>query len=175
MTINYSLPVYSKIPASDALSLQSSIGSFHRPRSDEIPLVKGIAEPDRKGSRSTGNGCLSLFSWWLPEIVSCVLSAICFAAIIGVLLGFQGKALAGINLPHGITLNGIIAAIATLNRAFLTAPVGSALMQELWLFFADEARRTLPTSRLLDLKAFDAASRNAWGSILFLFRCKKPR
>ncbi|TKA62695.1 hypothetical protein B0A55_10533 [Friedmanniomyces simplex] len=130
---------------------------------DDVPLLKDGLNSD-KYRREERSSRLWLIAWWAPEIVASLLSIALFASIVGILRKFEGRGISEINLPH-ITLNGFIAALATLNRAFLVAPLGSAVMQELWLFYAAESRKKTPTSRLIDLKAYDEASRNAWGAI----------
>ena len=174
MTTTIPLAAYSKLPAHDAVSERSVVSRLPSMASDEIPLVKiDFAESQSRTSRRFA--CFHLLVWWLPEIVASIMSAALFAAIVGVLRRFDGRGLAEVSLPAHLTLNGLIAALATLNRAFLVAPVGSALMQELWLFYAAEAHKVAPSSRLIDLKAYDEASRNAWGAIKFLLRLRKPR
>jgi len=175
MATTIPLAAYSKLPASDATSARSTISRLPSIASDEIPLVKIDFTDGKPSTNRRFFTCFHLVAWWLPEIVASIFSAACFAAIVGVLRRFDGRGLAEVNLPAHLTLNGLIAALATLNRAFLVAPVGSALMQELWLFYAAEAHKKAPLSRLIDLKAYDEASRNAWGAIKFLFRLRKPR
>jgi len=174
MATNIPLTEYSKLSAFDSISRTSSISRLPSLTSENIPLVKGNASHTERHPK-TRSSRLWLVAWWAPEIIASFLSIAAFATIIGILRKYEGRGISEINLPFHTTLNGMIAALATLNRAFLVAPLGSTLIQELWLFYATEARKATPSSRLIDLKAYDEASRNAWGAIKFLFRRRRPR
>ena len=115
----------------------------------------------------------SITLWWVPEIVALLLSVAALLAIAIVLRIYDGRALTDLNMPKDLTLNGIIAAIATFDRIFLTVPVGSAISQEVWLWFARNNKKTSPRSQLQDLGLSDQASRGAWGSFIFIFRSRR--
>lgn len=51
-------------------------------------------------------------------------------------------------------------------------PVGSAMSQEVWLWFSNTWRISACYARLRELELSDVASRGAWGSLLFLFRAR---
>lgn len=106
--------------------------------------------------------------WW-PELLASSLSIIALVAIVIVLRVYNGRSIDNLNLPRYLTLNGLIALIATFDRMFLVIPIGSALSQEAWLWFAKNEGKMFPKSRLRDLNRSDSASRGAWGSLLFLF------
>lgn len=108
--------------------------------------------------------------WWTLEILALVLSIASFIAIVIILRIYNGRAVLELRLPTGLTLNAIIAALATVSRAALMVPVASSLMQELWLFFAKEAEKTTCSSRLCHLDVFDSASRGTSGSLMLLVR-----
>ncbi|TKA63883.1 hypothetical protein B0A55_10145 [Friedmanniomyces simplex] len=172
-TTDVPLAAYTRLSAHDAVSQRSSISWMPSLTCDDVPLLKDGLNSD-KHCREERSSRLWLLAWWVPEIVASILSMALFASIVGILRKFEGRGISEINLPH-ITINSFIAALAKLNRAFLVAPLGSAVMQELWLFYAAESRKKTPTSRLIDLKAYDEASRNAWGAIKFLVRGRRPR
>jgi hypothetical protein len=86
---------------------------------------------------------------------------------------YDGHSLNDLNLPYSLTLNGIVAVIATLNRVALMVSVGSAMSQEAWLWFSPVKQRQNCRSRLGDLELSDAASRGAWGSLVFLFVARR--
>lgn len=117
---------------------------------------------------------IELSRWWL-ELVACLLSVVALIAIIIVLKVYEGRSIDNLNLPSNLTLNGLIAAIATFDRIFLIIPIGSALSQDAWLWFEQNGRRNYPRSRLRDLSRSDAASRGPWGSLVFAltspYRC----
>lgn len=116
---------------------------------------------------------VSILRWWLPELSATAFSIASLLAIVTVLQFYDAKSLADVNLPRYLTLNGLIAALATFDRVFLIVPVGSAISQETWLWFAENAKTTNPRSRLLDLTVSDQASRGAWGSFMFIFYARR--
>jgi hypothetical protein len=115
----------------------------------------------------------SFLRWWFLEILASILSVASLLTIVIVLHRYDGLGLNDLNLPNSLTLNGIIAALATVNRVALMVPVGSAMSQEVWLWFSSAAHEDTCHSRLLDLNISDAASRGAWGSLMFLFVARR--
>ncbi|KAI5862008.1 hypothetical protein GGS23DRAFT_574130 [Durotheca rogersii] len=67
-----------------------------------------------------------------------------------------------------LTLNGLIAILATLCRASFMLPVAAALSQAKWNRFTDP--RDQKYHRLDDFQLFDDASRGPWGSVHLLWR-----
>lgn len=123
-----------------------------------------VAPAVRRKNRS----CLAVISWWIPELIASACSIASFAAIVIVLKVYNLHAVDRLNLPNGLTLNGIIALLATLGRACLCAPVCSGILQEMWLYLARESRRSCPKSRVQDLELFTSASYGTVGSVRFL-------
>lgn len=123
------------------------------------------SNPQRRG--------ISVLRWWLPELSAAAFSIASLLAIVVVLQAYDNKPLADLKLPKYLTLNGLIAALATFDRVFLIVPVGSALSQEAWLWFVENGRSMNPRSRLPDLTLSDQASRGAWGSFLFIFYARR--
>ena len=115
----------------------------------------------------------SFLRWWFLEIVASIISVASLLSTVIVLRHYDGLNVNDLNLPSSITLNGIIAVIATLNRVALMVPVGSAMSQEAWLWFSSVAHKDTCRSRFLDLDLSDAASRGAWGSLVFLFVARR--
>jgi len=114
----------------------------------------------------------SVFQWWLPEILATFFSLASMISLIIVLRHCNGRSLDDLRLPSWLTLNGLIALIATMNRVALVAPVEAALSQEIWLWLASPNQRAAGRSRLEDLEISDAASRGAWGSFVLLWKGK---
>jgi len=156
---------------------RGSIGrsKYHADEQEDTPLLargtRGALQPQSIHPASL----VSTLTWWIPELVASVLSIASFCSIVGVLLTFNGRAAAEIHLPRYLTLNGLIAAIATINRACLTAPVCSAVMQEMWLYFASEAKKASSRSCLYDLSSYTEASSGAVGSLKFLAHARGRR
>lgn len=113
------------------------------------------------------------FRWWIPELLSSTISLVALAILIVLLRVYDGRPLNDLRLPSWLTLNGLIAAIATINRVALVAPIEAAISQEAWLWFSSPRQRILLQSRLEDLEISDAASRGVWGSLMFMFRGKR--
>lgn len=110
---------------------------------------------------------LAVISWWIQELIASACSIVSFAAIVIILKPYNLHAVDRLNLPNGLTLNGIIALLATLGRACLCAPVCSGILQEMWLYLARESRRSCPESRLKDLELFTSASYGTVDSVRF--------
>ncbi|KAK1484468.1 hypothetical protein CTAM01_12973 [Colletotrichum tamarilloi] len=96
---------------------------------------------------------------WLPELIWSIISIASVAALAGVLSRFDGQRLP--EWPLGLTLNTLIAFLATLARAAFVIPVSESLSQLKWLWY----RKERP---LKDFQDFDSASRGPWGSIQLL-------
>ena len=105
---------------------------------------------------------------WLLELLSWLFSAVCMAAIIGVLIGLQDKSLSKWVLAEktGLTLNTYISILSKMAGAALILPVSEALGQLKWSWFLEHSKQ------MWDFEIFDNASRGPWGSLLLLIRTK---
>ena len=105
---------------------------------------------------------------WLLELVSWLFSAVCMAAVIGVLIGLQNKPLAAWTLAEktGLTLNTYISILSKMAGSALILPVSEALGQLKWSWFLEHSKQ------MWDFEIFDNASRGPWGSFLLLIRTK---
>jgi hypothetical protein len=105
---------------------------------------------------------------WLLEIISWVFSAICMAAVIGVLIKLQDDPLSEWTLDKrtGLTLNAYISILSKMAGASLILPVSEALGQLKWSWFQQNSKQ------MWDFEIFDNASRGPWGSLLLLVRTK---
>lgn len=95
------------------------------------------------------------------------MAVISLLAIVAVLRVYDGYTLTSLALPHSLSLNSLVAILATLNRMFLTVPLASCISQEGWLSFVQKKSRA---RRLQDLASYDDAAKGAWGSLLFIFK-----
>lgn len=132
-------------------------------RQSQLPHVLKKDDPS-----SQWRTCLHAAGWWIPELISSALSVASFVSIVVLLLVYDRRAVARLNMPSGWTLNSILALLATVGRIFLCAPVCSGLLQEMWLYFADESQKRSPRCRLNDLGLFVRASYGTLGSLEFL-------
>ena len=139
-------------------------------RGDHSLLLSATCEkPESKASQSPTAYRPSIYISWLPEIAASLLAIGFLIAIVVVLLVYENQLLADIHLPCYLSLNGLIAIFATLNRVCLAVPLGSSISQEAWIWLASNRTRPRPRSSLRDLTLSDAASRGLWGSLVFLF------
>lgn len=97
---------------------------------------------------------------WLGEFLAWALSLICFAAVVIILALSDGHPL---NRWHfGISLNTVIAILATMGNALLAGPLSAALGQTKWARFRNKERP------VVQFQAIEDASRGPLGSIRFL-------
>jgi hypothetical protein len=103
--------------------------------------------------------------WWLWELFSWFLSALCVFGI-AVLLGYWNGRAVPDRFPLGITLSASIAVLSGIAKYALIVPIDSALGQLRWHWFAQKPRP------LMDFEHFDDASRGPWGAANLLVRTK---
>jgi hypothetical protein len=105
---------------------------------------------------------------WLLEIISWLFSAVCMAAIFGVLVKLKDEPLTKWALAEktGLTLNAYISILSKMAGAALILPVSEALGQLKWSWFLEHSKQ------MWDFEIFDNASRGPWGSLLLLIRTK---
>lgn len=158
-------------PNKRQLSLRSG---RHRERLDQTKyplLVPNISDTEKPFTRSKRlrSHLKSHQSWWKYEILAAAISILSMAALINLLYHYDGTAAR--RLGHGITLNGVVANLATICRTCLLIPVASGLSQCKWLGFSVD-RAPENGRRLEDLEVLDDASRGSWGSLEMLWTLK---
>jgi hypothetical protein len=72
-----------------------------------------------------------IIEWWLLEILSWSLSALCMGAIIGALFYYDGKEIPDWGLG-GLTLNSFISIFSGIAKAVLLLPTAECLGQLKW-------------------------------------------
>lgn len=97
---------------------------------------------------------------WTLEAVATLVSWAAVGAVLGVLARYNGAALP--EWPYYVTLNAVIALLATVATATLGVALQAGLSQLKWVRFT-EAR-----APLADAEAFDEASRGTWGALKLL-------
>ena len=128
--------------------------------------------PIQNSARHFNPSVISCLRWWIAELFASLLSICTFVSVMLILRKYHGRALNKIDLPTSLTLNTLIALLSTVNRVALMVPVGSAMSQEVWLWFSNPRSKINRSARLWDLELSNAASRGAWGSLLFLFKVR---
>ncbi|KAI0440412.1 hypothetical protein F4803DRAFT_527211 [Xylaria telfairii] len=131
---------------------------LHRPSLDSNSEDYGV-----KASTSRRIG--SYIRWWYLDIIAVVISFASLGAIIGILVAYNGKSQSA--WPSDVlTINGLVAILATVCRGSFMISVGSALSQEKWNRFAGAK------NALGEFSLFDEASKGSWGSLKLLSRFK---
>jgi hypothetical protein len=111
-------------------------------------------------TKSSRKSVLSRNGTWAFEILALVVALGAVAAIIGVVFRYNGRALP--DWPHDITLNALIALLATFANATISVCLSSGISQAKWIRFKQSA------APLSDMEVFDDASRGSWGSMKLL-------
>ena len=97
---------------------------------------------------------------WTLEIVTMAIAIGAVGAIMGVLARFNGQALP--EWPYYITLNALIALLATVTTATMSLSLNNGLSQLKWVRFKKDR------APLTDMEVFDEASRGTWGALRLL-------
>jgi len=106
---------------------------------------------------------------WNFQILAPCLSLLSFVSLVIVLQHYNGRTLD--SWPYRrLSLNGLVAFLATITRASAMVSVANCLSQGGWNWFTPRSSRT---RRTLDhMEVFDEASRGAWGSLKLLWLLK---
>jgi Protein of unknown function (DUF3176) len=131
-------------------SRTSTEKNLKKPPIREVELQNGDNGSVSSGSSKHLNG-----GSWTVEIISFTIALSSLAAIVGVLVHFDGNSLP--SWPTGMTLNTLIALLTAIANAGLASPLQQGLSQLKWIKFKRESRP------LTDMEAFDDASRGIWG------------
>ncbi|KAK3348434.1 hypothetical protein B0H65DRAFT_175644 [Neurospora tetraspora] len=101
---------------------------------------------------------------WTYETISMFVALGAVASIIAVLATYDGQPLP--SWPHWITLNAVIAILATVATASMSVPLSGGLGQLKWIRFKQGR------APLSDMELYDDASRGAFGAVNMLFRAR---
>ncbi|KAJ5740281.1 hypothetical protein N7493_000153 [Penicillium malachiteum] len=140
------------------------------PRS--TPSAQVTDEQPRKEAKYAALEALKYPPWhhriyWSAEVLASFLCLSSFSILIVILHHYDG--ISATAWPSGdLTLNGLVAVLATMTRAALSALISSTLSQGKWLWFAGEEDGQRKR-RLRDIDVFDQASRGPLGSLMLLW------
>lgn len=141
---------------------RSNTSIAYQPSENEdqpLQLDDGVASETYRDKEKSGGG---QGKWgrhlkaWVPEYLWCAASIALLVALVVILTQYNNKPMPQWNL--GITLNTVVALLATACRACTVIPVSEGVSQLKWNWFAKKERR------IKDLHTFDQASRGPWGS-----------
>lgn len=137
----------------------------HPPRSLDDVLInrEKLTSGHRAGQKK---GPLPTLREWKWELLACIFSLACMAAIVAILSTFQGKALQDWNLPGGILPNSVVSIFATLSKSAMLYVLGEGISHLKWIYFQQRGHR------VLHMQTFDDASRGPWGSLILIRRIR---
>ncbi|CAD6573913.1 MAG: hypothetical protein ASARMPRED_006358 [Alectoria sarmentosa] len=121
-------------------------------------------------------------TWWGLEALASVISFGTFAGLVAVWASSEGHPPEVFTHSFGdpdtswladqVSLNGLVAFVATIIRVALTATLAAALSQGKWVWLSQSSRKSGHSPKLGDLETFDQGSRGQWGSLKFLWKMK---
>lgn len=112
----------------------------------------------------------SPFRWWSLEILSILAAAGCLGGIVALLIIYDGRPQQSWS-NDVLTLNGLVALLASLCRMFFMVAISAALTQGKWNQLS--ARNEGSSGYWLrDFVMFDEAARGPWGSLRLIWRFK---
>ncbi|KAK3945409.1 hypothetical protein QBC46DRAFT_433768 [Diplogelasinospora grovesii] len=134
-----------------------------------------VVDPEQQQSTRSG-GLVSMCQFfvmisWLPELLWSLLSILCLAGVVLSLRLYDGRSLA--DWPLAVSLNTLVAFLATLCRALLAIPVTEGLAQLKWNWFARGRKRSVA-----DFDFFESAAHRSsplLGSARLLADVRKGR
>ncbi|KAI2614861.1 hypothetical protein GGR54DRAFT_321220 [Hypoxylon sp. NC1633] len=128
-----------------------------------------LEEPSAKSGKGSSTSTSSVLkkavslrvrSSWSFEIFTLLISWAAVGAMMGVLAWYNERALP--EWPYYITLNALIALLATIATASMSVSLQNGLSQLKWIRFKDAQ------APLADMEVFDEASRGTWGALKLL-------
>jgi hypothetical protein len=140
-------------------STNSSRVRKHHPKWSTSTTATAVPS-EKDGLQSGRKTRLSQSDSWTSEVLALLVGFAAVAAIIGVLARYNGRALP--EWPYDITLNALIALLATVANATMSVSISSGLSQSKWIRFGQAERP------LSDMEIFDDASRGSWGAVKLL-------
>lgn len=106
--------------------------------------------------------------WWLSELLAAFISIASFCALVYV-LATSDESPQTTWLSGWLTLNSIVAILATSIKASMGVYLAAAISQQKWNRLSSFSVRGRQGQRIEEFELFDQASRGPWGSVKLLF------
>lgn len=155
-------PLAFTLPCEALSTTDANTKKTERLRKSPIQSSRWFSSLDHPGLRTDFNKLI--VKWWIWELLGCFGSLLSFFAIVGVLMYYDGRGQP--EWPYNITINSVLSWLTTAMKAFLLFSVAACIGQANWLHF-----RARPHA-LVDLIAYDSASRGPFGSVQLLWRLR---
>ncbi|KAF4909103.1 hypothetical protein CGCVW01_v012054 [Colletotrichum viniferum] len=152
---------------SDRLLFEGRLAGWKNASEIEAHQVDGSTKELFSTASTTTASSGSFLRWWYFEILSCGFATICLIVQVVVLYVYDRKPQDSWT-AQSLTLNGLIAILATFCRSALMVSIAACLAQSKWNSMSGREG----DYRLEDIAAFEAASRGVGGSLELLARFK---
>lgn len=103
-------------------------------------------------------------TYWIYELSSSLISVVALAGLFAVLGSFNGHARP--NWPAYVSINTMVAITTAILKASMMLSITEGISELKWQWF-------IKPQPLVDVNAFDSASRGPWGAFLFLFTFRR--
>ncbi|KAB8228681.1 DUF3176 domain-containing protein [Aspergillus alliaceus] len=120
-----------------------------------LKLSPEVQETNRQGNDQTWTVWSLISDWFIWEVLAVLLSAVTLAAIVAILAKFDHKPQP---VWKHVSLNSVVSWLSTISKGCVLFAISEALGQLKWVWFAKKSRP------MLNLRAFDSASRGFYGS-----------
>lgn len=117
--------------------------------------LKNTAAPISTSTKSRIRGS------WMVESAGALLSILCFAAMLGVLIPVNGRPIT--SWPSIVSPNAVISLLSTIGKAALLLPITAAISQLKWVSVQNRV------NTMENLDTYDQASRGPLGSLWLLY------
>ena len=116
--------------------------------------------------------CVELVSalccnWWLMELISWCIGAMCMTSIATLLAAWDGRPLPE-SFPLGLKLNAYVSVLAAVAKLALAVCLEESLATQKYLWYTTDA----PCHSLLDFEGFELAGRRPLGAIKLIWRIR---
>lgn len=159
-------------PSSRRRSVSTKVAETPQPEEPRSEIVHSKTDTSiDSSSRRPPNSAKIFTAWqnlankyWIYELSSSLISVLALAGLFAMLGSFNGHARP--NWPAYASMNTIVAITTAILKASMMLSITEGISELKWQWFTK-------SQPLIDVNAFDSASRGPWGSFLFLFNFKR--